>query len=76
MLWPFALLTAVENHNLWHVKEDGKMPMIKLLDINEFPDIKQEHAFGCLVFVLDHRLQGSITDPHVWDPRYRLVVFV
>ena len=28
MLWPFALLTAAENHNLWHVKEDGQTPMM------------------------------------------------
>ena len=76
MLWPFALLTAAENHNLWHVKEDGQTPMMKFLDIKEFPDIKQEHTFGCPVFVLDHRLQSSSAGPPKWDPRSRLGVYV
>ena len=50
--------------------------MMKFLDIDEFPDIKQEHTFGCPVFVLDHRLQGSVAGPPKWDPRSRLGVFV
>ena len=76
MLWPLALLTAAENHNLWHVKEDEETPMMKLLDITEFLDIKQEHTFGCLVFALDHRLQSSSVSPPKWDPRSRLGVYV
>ena len=76
MLWPFALLTVGENHTLWHVKEDGKTPMMKLLDIHEFPDIKQKHIFGCPVFVLNHRLQSSSAGPPKYDPRSRLGVYV
>ena len=29
MLWPLALLTAAEHHNLWHIKEDGKTHMMQ-----------------------------------------------
>ena len=76
MLWPLALLAASENHNLWHVDDNGRTPMMKFLDINEFPDIKQEHTFGCPVFVLDHRLQSSSAGPPKWDPRSRLGVYV
>ena len=39
------------------------------LDIKEFPDIKQEHTFGCPVFV-------SSAGPTKWDPRSRLGVYV
>ena len=63
MLWPLALLAAVENHNLWHVDKNGQTSMMKFLGINEFPDIKQEHIFGCPAFVLDHRLQSSSAGP-------------
>ena len=76
MLWPLALLAAAENHNLWHVDKNGQTPMIKILGIKEFPDIKQEHTFGCPAFVLNHRLQSSSVGPPKWDPRSRLGVYV
>ena len=50
--------------------------MMKFLDIKEFPNIKQEHTFGCPVFVLDHRLQKSSTGPPKWDLRSRLGVYI
>ena len=59
VLWLFTLLIITENHNLWHIDNDGKTPMMKLFGISAFPDIKQEHTFCCSVYILDHRLQNS-----------------
>ena len=76
ILWPFALLTVAENHNLWHMDNNGKTPMMKLLGTSTFPDIKQEHTFGCPVYVLDHRLQSSSIGPPKWEPRSRLGIYI
>ena len=76
ILWPFALLTVAENHNLWHMDNNGKTPMMKLLGTSTFPDIKQEHTFGCPVYVLDHRLQSSSIGPPKWEPRSCLGIYI
>jgi len=76
MLWPFALLASVEFHNLWEIGENGQTPMMKLLNLWEFPDMKMEHTFGCPVYILDSKLQSSSIGPPKWDPRTRLGIYV
>ena len=76
MLWPYALLSSVEFQNLWRIGEDNKTPMMGLLKLKEFPDLKMDHTFGCSVFVLDSRLQSSSVGPPKWDPRTRLGIYV
>ena len=50
--------------------------MTKLLEINEFPDIKQEHTFGCPVCTLDPRHQSFSVGPSTWYSRSKLGVYV
>ena len=76
ILWPFGLLESVEFHNLWEIGEDGHTPMMRLLNLWEFPDMKMEHIFGCPVYNLDSKLQSSSIGPPKWDPRTRLGIYV
>ena len=59
MFWSYALLAACDAHNKWSVDKDGKTPMMKLLDLDIFPEMKFEHTCGCPVYVLDSKLQSS-----------------
>ena len=67
ILWPYDLLASIELHNLWGIGEDSCTPMMRLLGLTEFPDLKLEHTFGCPVYVLDSRLQSLSIAPPKWD---------
>ena len=76
MLWPYALLAACDAHNNWSVDKDGKTPMMKLLNLDIFPEMKFEHTFGCPVYVLDSKLQSSGIGPPKWEPCSRLGIYL
>ena len=75
-VWPYALLAACDAHNNWSVDENGKTPMMKLLNLTIFPEIKFEHTFGCPVYILDSKLQSSGLGPPKWEPRSRLGIYL
>ena len=74
--WPYALLAACDAHNNWSVDENGKTPMMKLLNLDIFPEMKFEHTFGCPVYILDSKLQSSGLGPPKWEPRSRLGIYL
>ena len=76
MFWPYALLAACDAHNNWSVDENGKTPMMKLLNLTIFPEIKFEHTFGCPVYILDSKLQSSGLGPPKWEPHSRLGIYL
>ena len=76
MLWSYALLAACDTHNNWSVDKDGKTPMMKLLNLDIFSEMKFEHTFGCPVYVLDSKLQSSRTGPPKWEPHSRLGIYL
>ena len=76
MFWPYALLAACDAHNNWSVDENGKTPMMKLLNLTIFPEMKFEHTFGCPVYILDSKLQSSGLGPPKWEPRSRLGIYL
>ena len=76
MFWPYALLAACDAHNNWSVDENGKTPMMKLLNLDIFPEMKFEHTFGFPVYILDSKLQSSGLGPPKWEPRSRLGIYL
>ena len=52
--------------------------MMKLLNIPDFSDIKQDHTFGCPLFlIITYKVLNPPppTNPK-WDPCFRLMFFV
>ena len=56
----FSLRTVVDFHNNLNLNEDGKSPQELLSVFDGEIDVKYFHAWGCPVFVLDHRNQSGI----------------
>ena len=55
MLWPFALKTAAERHNRLKIDTDGVTPK-QFSGIRTAMNLKDEHPWGCPIYVLNHRL--------------------
>ena len=70
------LLLSPTDYGILLMLEDGRTPMMRMLDLWEFPDMEMEHTFGCPVYILDSKLQSSSIGPPKWDPRTRLGIYV
>ena len=70
-LWPYALRNANDIRNAIPDKDDGSSPLERFCRSEVRPKLRHNHTFGCPVFALDNRLQGSGTIPK-WNPRARL----
>ena len=58
MFWTFALVAYADRMNNIHVDMNGKTPEIKIPDtIGSTAWINNFHTFGCLIYILDSRLQ-------------------
>ena len=76
MFWPYAILAAYDAHNNWSVYDNEKTPMMKSINLNIFPEIKFEHTFGCLVNIMDSKLQSSGLSPPKLKPCSGLGVYL
>ena len=78
MLWPFALLAAADRMNNLHIDLNGKTPEMKFSNAaGTQTRLKNFHAFGCPVYVIDARLQDAGgPGPPKWEPCSRLGIYV
>ena len=75
MLWPFAAKCAQERMNNLHVDLNLETPDMKFSDTKTVNvQLKHYHTFGCLVYILDFRLQSNSKGVPKWDPLSRLVI--
>ena len=58
-LWPYTLRQAQELMNSLPYNEDGHSPIETFLGTDIAPQLGNFHVFGCPVFALNPRLQGS-----------------
>ena len=72
MFWPFALLAAADRLNRFDLDENGVSPKEKYTDTKIAHNLRDEHTWGCPVFVLDHRLQGGKGGLPKWNPQARV----
>lgn len=76
MFWFFALLAASDTNNNWSTDENSKSSMMKLMNLNIFPEMKLNHSFGCPVYILNSKLQKSEIGSHKWEPHSRLGTYI
>ena len=72
MLWPYALLAAADRLNRFNVDEKGVSPEEKFAEVEIIRELRDEHTWGCPVYVLDQTLQGGFGGLPKWDPRVRV----
>ena len=67
----------MERINEFSFDLDGTKPSSRFFGVSEpQQNLKEYHPFGCLVFVLDLRLQGGQIGPHKWEPRSRVGIYL
>ena len=76
MLWPFALKTAAEQHNRLKIDINSVTPNGKFSGIIIAMNLKDEHPWGCPIYVLDHRLQDVSGGMPKWEPCSRLGIYL
>eukprot|EP00957_Ditylum_brightwellii_P144695 11022915-Ditylum_brightwellii.AAC.1 len=54
MLWPYALLAVADQLNCFDLDENGVSPEEKFADTKIACTLRDEHTWGCPVYVLDH----------------------
>ena len=69
ILWPYALLCAIERHNKLSLDKHGKSPMEKYSSTHDDIQPTDFHTWGCPVFVLDKENQSSNIGTPKWDPK-------
>ena len=74
-LWPYAIRKASHSLNYSIRSDHDTCPMEKFAGIRVAPNLKQEHAFGCPVYVLDSRIQGGMKADK-WSARSRIGIYL
>jgi hypothetical protein len=74
-LWPFALLHA--NFLLNHLpQKDGTTQIGKFANSHQNIDIKDQHTFGCPIYVLQDPLQMAGGKIPKWNSRVQLGIYL
>lgn len=76
MLWPYALRTASDRHNELNLDDNGFSPLQKISKSSTIPNLKDNHTWGCPVFVLQAGLQSGLGSIPKWEPRCRVGVYL
>ena len=77
ILWPFAVKCYEDRMNHLVHRADGCTPFKTLAGLDSASiKISDFHTFGCLCYVLDHRLQSGLTQIPKWEPRSRMGIYV
>ena len=66
MSWPYELKDLSEQFNVLKVDDDGITPMEKFAGTTTYINLKNYHTWGCPVYLLGARLQGSISGLLKW----------
>jgi hypothetical protein len=74
-LWPYALRKANICKN-YSIQCDTKYTPIELFSTSKVaPNLRHEHPFGCPVYVLDRKMQGSMKAPK-WECRGQIAIYL
>ena len=76
MLCPLVLLEVAEYHNVLNIDVEGKNPLENFSGVKGDVWIKLFHTWGCLVYVLDSRLQDVKLKLPKWHPRTRAGIYI
>ena len=76
ILWPFALKTAAERHNRLKIDINSVTPNKKFSGIRTEMNLKDEHPWGCPIYVPGHHLQDVSGGMPKWEPRSRLGIYL
>ena len=76
MLWPLALLSVAECHNVLKFDANGKISLEKFSGVQGDVGIKHFHNWDYPVYLLDSRIQGGHGKLPKWDPRYRARIYL
>ena len=77
MLWPFATKLEQDRMNNLNVDLNIETPDMRLSNTKAVNvQLKHYHTFGCLVYILDSRLQANPKGVPEWEPQYRLGIYV
>lgn len=76
MLWSFAVQTYVNRRNELKIGKNGKSPNQRWTQCNHPPDPSKFHTWGCPIFVLDSKLQYSLSAIPKWEPRSQIGIYV
>ena len=71
-LWPYAIRTASDQHNYVPSTINGRSKMELFTGVEVGARLKSFHTWGCPVYALVNRLQGSAGSIPKWSPRARL----
>jgi hypothetical protein len=58
-LWPYAVRKAVEGLNHIPRPKKSSSPIELFSHTNVSPNLNHKHTFGCLMYILDQRLQSG-----------------
>ena len=76
MLWTFALKTTAERHNRLKIDINGVTPNKRFSGIRTTMNLKDEHPWGCPIYVLDHRNQDVSGGMPKWEPCSRIGIYL
>ena len=74
-LWSLALLETTRISNHLRFTADGRTPYAHFSKSDALLTVKDEHTFGCPVYILDASLQNGQQIPK-WDSRVRIGIYV
>ena len=77
ILWPFAILAAIEKENFIKMKKNGLTPAEEFGGIDRSTiGAENFHTWGCPVYVLDAKLQSGSIGPPKWESRGRVGIYL
>jgi len=59
MLWPFTVAEAIHLENTLHLDSNGKSPLQKLTASEAPILLRDQHIWGCPVYILEEKVQTS-----------------
>ena len=59
MLWPFDISTAIDLENELSLDDHGRSPLQRLMATDAPIKLRDHHAWGCPVHVLEIKVQSS-----------------
>jgi hypothetical protein len=74
-LWPYAVRKAVQDLNSIPGKDKSRSPIELFTGVEVIPSLRDKHAFGCPMYVLDNDLQAG-KKIGKWKTRARMAIYI
>jgi len=76
MLWPFAVVEAINIKNTLSLDANGKSPLQKVA-ATDAPIILRDHnTWDCPVYILESKVQSSSKGLPKWNPHSRIGIYL